>query len=515
MAVFFISDRDSSLAQRTRHLAQTFTKRHAIPSMIISEEPLWDRADTLVPVDYQSLHVCLESRDIVTGESRVLRRHPIDLKTFESIMPGQLNRNLASLSGLYPKKSQSANSQNNTDDSSDMKKSQFTSWSWSDASGAGSLLRVALLTVICALTLSLGYGALKYDLILLVQLLSPSVTLNSLASVSPSSIMNPSTAHITTPANMRSMGVAVGSPTIHSSPLTSSSHDPGRGIHDYVQGFLINDTEQERESDQFQVHVVGDCHAIVRPPQRFTSMRKPPKFDVKVSRADEELQHSLSKLFDGVYTLKLDREDAYGLLNVSITTKSKPRLSQVSEMDFGTPWLKISGWKKAARGISSRVMRDISTAQIGLSDVYVRVSTDMQVWMGDAVKKADSLRRETEILRRDSMKRTFESTTGAVMARSKQYSDIIKREGEKQLASVSALLQKPAQTFNRETLGFTNEVWSTLQQRAKKISQSVCSPNLSHLRDTLQEASKSRPLALAQSRARQLLKKHSPTGSSP
>lgn len=513
MAVIFISDRDDSTARRTRHLAQTFAKRHAIPSMVISEQPLWDRDFIVTPLDFQSLHTCLESRDVVSGESRVLRRYPIDLKTFESIMPGQLNRNLASLSGLYAKKGQNADLPRDVIHSSPsgiFKK--FPSPSWATEYNVAKSLQLALIFILCFVTLSLGYAGVKFIILFFVQLLARSSTVNSLAPTQPNSVMQPGTTHLTPSVDVSSVSVSVGQ-AVSSSIQPGCPRDAEQGIHDYLKELANGDSERPKDDDEFQVHVVGDCHAIIRPPGRITSMKKPPKFDVKVLRGDEELPYGLSKLFDGVYALKLAREDAYGLLNVSISTKSKPHLSQVSEIDFGTPWLKISGWKKAARGISSRLMKDLSTAQTGLSDVYVRLSGDMQVWIGDAVKKADLLRRETEVLRKDSVQRTLASTTGAVMTRSKQYTDIIKREGEKQLATVSAMLLKPAQRINRETLGFTNEMWSTLQYRAKKVSQSVRSTDISHLRDKFHEASRSRPLAVAQSRARRLLTKHPATGS--
>lgn len=515
MAVFFISDRDDSSTRRTRHLTQTFAKRHAIPSMIISEQPLWSRADTMVPVDFQSLHVCLESRDAASGESRVLRRYPIDLKTFESIMPSQLNRNLASLSGLYAKKEQNAGLPRDVihSSSANFQRFPFKSWFTTGSYDVARLLRAAVLAILCTLALSLGYAGVKCITLFFVQLFARTSSVNSLTPTQPNSIMHPGTTHLTPSADVRTMSVSVVSQAAGNSIQPGCPRDAEQGIHDYLKGLTNGDSERAKEADEFQVHIVGDCHAIIRPPERVVSMKKPPKFEVKVLKGDEEIPHSLTKLFDGVYTLKLAREDAYGLLNVSISTKSKPYLSQVSELDFGTPWLKISGWKKAARGISSRLMEDISIAQTGLSDVYVRLSTDMQVWIGDAVKKADLLRREAEVIRKGSVQRTLASTTGAVVTRSKQYTDLIKREGEKQLATVSSMFLKPAQRFNRETLGFTNEMWSTLQYRAKKVSQSVKSTDLSLLRDRLHEASRSRPLALAQSRARKLLTKHPATSS--
>ncbi|KAK2766995.1 hypothetical protein FQN54_006312 [Arachnomyces sp. PD_36] len=512
MAIFFISDRDDSTAQRTRHLAQTFTKRHAIPSMIISEQPLWHRAHTTVPVDFQSLHICLESRDAASGESRVLKRYPIDLKTFESIMPGQLNRNLASLSGLYAKEGQDAEllrdvirpSHNRTHNRK--RKREIDDFS--------PLGRFGIYVLACVSIMATGY-TFCHVMLFIAQFLARSAGVSFSTPTHPNSLMNPSSTHIAPSASVNSVGVSMELPTVSDGVQPGCPLNAEQGIHDYLKGLANSIPEPTEEIDEFQVYAVGDCHLIVRPPQRFSSMRKAPKFDIKILRGDEEILYTLSKLFDGVYTVKLGREDAHGSMNVSISTKSKPRLNQTSEVDFGTPWLKMYNWKKAAKGVSAHLMKDLSIAQTGLSEVYSRLFTDMQVWVGDAVKKADLLRRETELLRKDSVQRTLASTTGAVMTTSKRYSGIIKKEGEKQLATVSAMLSGPAQRINRETLGFTNEMWATLQYRAKKISEGVRDTDLSALRDKFHEASRSRTLALAQSRARQLLTKHSSGGSSP
>ncbi|KAF5013108.1 hypothetical protein F66182_15214, partial [Fusarium sp. NRRL 66182] len=105
LALFLVSDRDDEAKMRARHLAQSFMKIHGIPALIISEEPLWKKpGQHLFPFDHQSLHLCLESRRALTGEVVVLERYPIDVKTFESITPSQLNRHLASLSELRPRK---------------------------------------------------------------------------------------------------------------------------------------------------------------------------------------------------------------------------------------------------------------------------------------------------------------------------------------------------------------------------------------------------------------------------
>ena len=69
---------------------------------------------------------------------------------------------------------------------------------------------------------------------------------------------------------------------------------------------------------------------------------------VEVTRNGEAISSELSKLFDGVYTVVIPRDDAWGLMNVSVQTKSKPVMKETFELDFGMPWFKLTGWKKMA-----------------------------------------------------------------------------------------------------------------------------------------------------------------------
>jgi hypothetical protein len=100
------------------------------------------------------------------------------------------------------------------------------------------------------------------------------------------------------------------------------------------------------QSDQFTAHVIGDNHVIIRPPQKYLLLRRPPTLFVEVTRGEEKLGSELSKPLEGVYTLELNSEESWGLLKISISTKSRPLINETLEVDFGSPWLKFSGWMK-------------------------------------------------------------------------------------------------------------------------------------------------------------------------
>jgi hypothetical protein len=94
------------------------------------------------------------------------------------------------------------------------------------------------------------------------------------------------------------------------------------------------------KSDHFQVHVIGDSHIVVKAPWGFKAKNKSSPFTVIVLRGDQVLDSTLSKVFDGIYTVSVDHEEAYGPLNVTIR-RHKSSHVEGHEIDFGAQWLKV------------------------------------------------------------------------------------------------------------------------------------------------------------------------------
>jgi hypothetical protein len=492
VAILFVSSNDDAAAVKTQRLTHTFLERHGIPAMVISEEPMWNMTGEIIPLNHNSLHTCLESRHPLSGETAVLRRYPIDLKTFESITPGQLNRNLASLVGLYPRKAHKVSA--NT--SKPLQKHLFGdlekyAGNWiphayaTRARELAPILRLATLTLISAIAISIGLAAGKVLFIFLAQCIAgtslSSASLPVVSQVSITSVLGLDRANQTPIATLPSS--------------VRLLHVPSLGNSDSADIKLpvISSSGTSEKSDEFEFQVIGDCHVIIKPPQRFASSKRHQQFHVSVQRQTKPLPYELSQLFDGVYTLKLDREDAYGLIDLTITTKSKHPINQTLTFDFGTPWLKIANWKRAARGISSQFAKDLQIAQTGLTEVYGRFSTDLQVIMGDVVKKTHILRRDAESLRRESL-----SAGDAVISRSKQISEVFARNALQRFRSVSSVLQTRSRHVNEETKSIVHDAWSRLEKSAAKV-------DIRRMMDRVRNVRKCEALDRAQSRARHVM----------
>lgn len=494
VAILFTSGRDDAVAVKTQQLAHAFLERHGIPAMVISEEPLWTMAGEIIPLNHDSLHTCLESRHPVSGETAVLRRYPIDLKTFESITPGQLNRNLASLVGLYPKKAHkiTANSSKPAQRYifADLEKLSDNWLPPSYTKRARELsptLRMAALILVSVIAISMGYAVIKPLIFFLAQ---------CVVGTTLSSASLPVTSQVST-TSIPSLN-RVNQPPIVAMPSVSTRRLQMPSVFNPVSteinwsAFSSPRTPPEG-TDEFEFQIIGDCHVVIKPPRKFASSKKHPNFHVSARRQDKALPHELSPLFDGVYTLKLDREDAYGLINLTITPKSKNASSQTIDLDFGTPWLKITNWKRAARGISSQFTKDLQTAQTGLSEVYGRFSTDLQVIMGDVVKRTHFLRRNAGGLSRESLR-----APKTVLSRSKQISEVFTRNALQRFQTVSSVLQMRSTPVKKHAEGFVHDAWSRIENSAAKV-------DIHGMLNRVRNARKCEALNRAQSRARHVM----------
>lgn len=507
VAIFFVSSMDDAAAVETQHQARTFMERHGVPAMVISEKPLWEMTTELVPVNRHSLHMCLESRHSLGAEPTVLRRYPIDLPTFESITPSQLNRNLASLANLYPKQVNKVTAEAPKPStikpfSFDIDRCtkyipRFDYSKYSDhVQGLSPSLRLLAITVISAIAITLGYTVVSAAFVCLSQFFSRS-DLSGIASPS-SSISNKNIIPVET---MGQNTLSVRHSSAGEVQLLRNQYECSTQLEE-LMGIALSPPVKRGKPDRFELQVIGDSHVIVKPPRRF-STKKQPKFDVSVTRHGNAVPYELSRLFEGVYSLNLDREDAYGLVNVTITT-SKPPLEQTTQIDFGTPWLKVANWKRAASILSTELVRDLNTAQTSLSKVYDRLYTDLQVAMGDVVKRSHLLRQEVDDIRGSthlSLENLSFETRNAVLARSKQLSEFVRRDAVQPFWAACSVFQEQTSKANAEAKDLVINTWSRIS------SISAPKVELGTMMDRFQDVRKSEALNKAQKRARGLMRR--------
>lgn len=414
VAILFVSEGDTSVMRETLQSVLYFVLRHRIPSLIISDKAFW--ADPLngLLLSYEGLSMCVESRSPDTQASLVLRRLPIDLATFDSLDSKQLNKHLACLvenaqshqpafSSREPSATQSRPLTSYAEDSK-KRVSKNARVKKAPLRGYDVLLKQLLKVALCAVvSVLLAFvckaGILSISSYLNTQgdLVAPSVVLESPSCGIPqvqSSVFSSQTP------------VAAVS-TANSLTTVPQGHSPALFAQPAAE-LLVNN------SDKFQVEVIGDCHMIIKAPAKLKVKRRVPSFKVSVTRGTELLENlSLSKLFDGVYSVKLDRQDAYGLLNVTITL-AKAGINEVHEVDFGTPWLKATSWKTVA----ARVHEDLGIAQSALVATIQKIRINMQTaaWLNSSNSLEplyERIARQTEVFSQRA-RAASEAATGRI-----------------------------------------------------------------------------------------------------
>src|SRR2546423_936501 len=185
--------------------------------------------------------------------------------------------------------------------------------------GCSAPLRQIMTVVLGFIVCGLCYAACRAGILMASSYLAGHGEL-----VAPSVVLVPATASI---GQLKSSVALTSTPVaLTSTPVATADMSLPKGLATVAPGGLgallshPNNEMLVNKSDRFQVQVIGDCHMIIKAPAKLKVKRRDPSFKISVTRGNELLDNlSLSKLFDGVYTVQIDREDAYGLLNVTIT----------------------------------------------------------------------------------------------------------------------------------------------------------------------------------------------------
>ena len=387
LAVICTSERDSVAVKQTRRIARSFMSRHAVQTIVITEASHLESHTEAITLDYLTPHIHVESLEPVDHHrTQSVRRLPIDLATFLRIDAGQMNRNLACLAaargfskGYVPPKVTKLRGSSHDRLSfqeiydvfvSDIRKDGLKGLNRYEYMAGFVVLLMSVLSMVVV-----GFG--------LTGILGASRVSNSRVfptSVASNAALSMSTS---TAASLSSPSLFTVAPSLPSStparvsPMKSLSTDVD------IASFLLDAyTLMPNKSDDFKVHVLGDYHIVLRPPHWFSKLKKAPKLLFKVTRDGKTLEHQMSTLFDGVYALQILREDSYGVLNVAVSTESKPKIEESFEVDFGSSWFNIAGLEKASRVLTESIRRDLLSVQTSLSTVYdhtkARLSESLQ-----------------------------------------------------------------------------------------------------------------------------------------
>ena len=446
---------------------ETFMLRHGIKTLIMYDtvrKPLLDHGRSS---DWQLPHFLVDYRIKDKFNNMPQRKTlPIDLPTFLRIDAGQLNRSLALC--VKPKE------ENAFDTACEVIKNHRM------VKMATSILKkasgeTALLAVLLGLVFSL----------ILTAILAVASSHENFASPTLAQVVSTSTAtHFTTTTTyLTQTSVPATKGLVASGNLQVSNPNGLSPITDIASLLLDANSSTSNKSDQFKIHVLGDCHIILRPPQWLVKAKKSPVLSFKISRGDSVLEHTTTTLFDGVYALQIPREEAYGLLNVRIRKGSKPLLDEKLEVDFGSSWLKIAAWKRASRAISTAMQHDLSLFQSSLSIVYNQTKAELSTFVRSTKENVSNAKADRN--------KTSPSLGAIVISQTKDLSRIVSKKfhsGQKETSKLILALSKDVSKDFQEMRRDLATISKELRAATTDIKESIFMPMRARYRRVVKQA---------------------------
>jgi hypothetical protein len=341
VGIIYCSDNDDAEARRTMTATRKFMGRHGVPSIVISHKQLFDRGQCM-SLDQHSIHMCLESRDPNGRGNIIHRRLPIDLASFLNIDARQMNRNLAYITGLHetlPVPTPSVT----LADSQDLEKTPHNMSSSfyfiRNRSGAEwrALLPVGVLLLSVFAAVFTGIPSYRFSS-------APAMSINSKV-MSPVPISTTSTASTVQATIIESTATstAVKTSTRTITVIESQSSGPNSlaVLPSMELGSLSPQVPSPSKPDNkcsvCAAEILGDREILIRIPSATKlSWLTKEALSVNITRGNETVDTERAYSSDDGIILLLAKNQAYGVLNISVITTKKPRINETFQVDFGT-----------------------------------------------------------------------------------------------------------------------------------------------------------------------------------
>lgn len=477
LAILYLSDSDDTPKKQTRFLARKFMDFHQVPCIIISQAPLWDRPTetTVRALDYATPHICHMTHDTSTS---IVKRFPVDLDTFMNLNASQMNRNLAYLAKKHASSKPQAtisNQETSRDFPVFETKDCFSpSFPYIKKPFLSNHLRQFKRVFFPGLFVILGI--LLYQMLISVAFVGP---------YDPACQQNGTNLMTTIQQACPKFGIAVttsvpSNSALMTSPVSllgskaSDSRERSRlASNSALTSFLQSGQAfASNESENFEAGIIGDCHIVLRSPAWFRRSRKAQKLAFNVTRFGSILHHQVSMPFNGVYALEIPKEDAYGTVNVSLWTTSKPIINEKLEVDFGISWLKASTWNKAVQSISNSLSQNRDTL---VASVIVP-SHQFAMKLGHLVSwRSKAVDRETKKAGKPSTASSNQTTTsvGIFRALAAEFPHkLLLRLGNGSNAASKVVVRQTQQLY-KEIAGYSYNGTLLLLEESRRLPQAI------------------------------------------
>ncbi|KIW33800.1 uncharacterized protein PV07_00622 [Cladophialophora immunda] len=334
----------------------SFAERQGIPKILIRMDRAWD-GDYRGRVTSDSLHECIETQRLLPPQ---LRQHklspklPLDMAAFLNLDATVLNQHIA-YAVLSAERART----------SEVDGLDFLSKETSEKpSRKSSLLPPVNTSLIKNLFLVLWIvGVYGFLGLRLWPILSDRV-----AGATSGDII----ANIT--AQEQAQSTATEPPT---STFATSTHTPRDEVQVAQQLLDISSINAipavADDALHFQVSIAAEGQLLVRLPKVALSRKKRSPLSVELKRKNQAVPVSVQELFEGVFSVHLQPNDAYGDIEVNLTM-SKPRLSEKLTVSFGDrSTSEIQHLKELLNMLSEHVLDTASSVSFSWKGVRERL----------------------------------------------------------------------------------------------------------------------------------------------
>lgn len=365
VAVFCVSEEDDDGMQYLQQTASEFCERHAVPTLFISDQPVYVASATAASwenyTNEYAVCLSLESRNWKTE-----RRFPIDLNSFINIDNRQMNQNLAYLTGLQEPVSVVDEKMKDVlpleGSEQDLQGSKHEEWMydrvvpWLLGAPKGTK-RVDLETrrKINGRLLQGLFGVIGIVSFVLLGTLTRTVLMH---------LSGPAGSEVHTPSAFSSLTTSAGVATVTIN-YTSTKTVIMTSVESSSFGGLLSDIAHTVSADWpkntvCSAELYGDSEVLIKLPSatKETWLAKG-AIDVDVFRGETHVPSRLSSSTEGII-IRIPDEEAYGVLNVSVVTTRKPKINETFAVDFGSRIRLLGEAWELAQG----VLRD-SAKQVG------------------------------------------------------------------------------------------------------------------------------------------------------
>ena len=455
-------------------------------------EPSSGRVFGRLPVDVETL--CrtgsdhLEDKGPEPSSGRVFGRLPVDVETFCRIDSGKLNRNLA-FQAHVRKSTRVLSDESSTEDLRDGKELGYFECirdGWSKY-----IVRRSRMT----LTELVGI------LLLMVIFVFPLPELGHFfqvpANKGNTSVDTATGFQIPTPSPVLMNPDQVGkTPSKPASSLSKETQDSvstsiANAITDLTNILVEPHGVTPNDSDKFQVRLDANNQVILRPPVWLARFKKAPKLQIIFSRNGREIHRGdISLKADTDYGFKVPAEEAYGVVNVSVRSMTRPKLRENIQVDFGTSWLSDQTWRPLMHGVCETFGNGYNLVQnwigLGLSDNHTGLlasSSNGRLTNSDKWRTAYEVRQaflqktskaretwspQTMHLHRD-LSKSIAREYRIFSTQAKIHALQLRREAHRQSHEIRSMVMQQSQALTRAVHQLENNRKANLRQSQKQV----------------------------------------------